>query len=215
MQTKPANLSRHLVLFDFDGTLTQVDSLPVFLWQAVPFWVLVSGTVKFMFQLPSLLFLEKNQRAERAKATLMDVFFGGKTRQEMARAGSEFFKKHLLKMLRPEMLDALRSYRDAGATVAIVSASFDVWLIPFCKAENIDLLCTELLYENDVFLGRFATPNCNREEKARRIRECYDLNVFDRVIAYGNSKGDAAMLQLADEAFYCLPNGQITKWEST
>lgn len=214
MQAETTVSNRRLVLFDFDGTLTHGDSLPPFLWQSVPFGVFISGIIKFLFRLSTLLFLEKKQRAERAKAALMDVFFGGKTRQEMAQTGSDFFKNHLLKMVRPEMLALLRSYRDAGATVAIVSASFDVWLIPFCEAENIDVLCTELLFENDVFRGRLATPNCNREEKARRIRERYNLTEFDKVIAYGNTSGDAAMLQLADEAWYCFPDGQIKKWKS-
>lgn len=214
MQEESTATNRRLVLFDFDGTLTKGDSLPLFLWQSVPSRVLISGVITFLFRLPALLFLEKNQRAERAKAALMDVFFGGKTRQEMAQVGSEFVKKHLLKMVRPEMLELLRSYRDTGATVAIVSASFDVWLMPLCEAENIDLLCTELLYENDIFRGQLATPNCNRQEKARRIREQYHLADFDKVIAYGNTSGDAAMLQLADEAWYCFPDGQIKKWKS-
>ena len=58
-------------------------------------------------------------------------------------------------------------------------------------------------------MGAFATPNCNREEKARRIRAAFDLQQFASIIAYGNSSGDAAMFALAQEAWYCGRNGAL------
>jgi len=36
----------------------------------------------------------------------------------------------------------------------------------------------------------------------RRVREAYDTDAFERVIAYGDSRGDKEMLEFADEAHY-------------
>jgi phosphoserine phosphatase len=55
---------------------------------------------------------------------------------------------------------------------------------------------------NGRFAGRYDGSNCHGIEKVRRIRECFDLNEFDRVYAYGDTPGDRPMLTLADEAFY-------------
>ena len=210
----PVPFSR-LVLFDFDGTLTRGDTFGAFLVFSVPWWKLATGTFSLLFILAPLVFLEKNTRAERAKAAILKVFFGGKSREELERTALAFCEKRLPRLLRPPMMKLLEASRDAGDTVAVVSASMDLWLQPFCKQERILLICTELAYDAGIFTGRFATPNCNRQEKARRIREVFRLEQFAPIVAYGNSAGDAAMFELAHEAWYCLPDGRMKKWEST
>jgi phosphatidylglycerophosphatase C len=196
-----------LVLFDFDGTLTSGDSFGAFLWYSVSPGSLISGCFRLLFQLPGLLFALPKIRAERAKAAILHIYFGGKTRQALQEMGLRFYQNRLKTMLRPQLLETLRQYRDAGDTVVLVSASVDIWLQAFCDIERIALICTMLAYEQDVFRGAFATPNCNREEKARRIREAYDLHSFSTIIAYGNSSGDKAMFDLAQEVWFCSPNG--------
>lgn len=214
MNTKPQTASGRLVLFDFDGTLTWGDTFGAFLLFSVPGWKLFTGMFLLLFKLPVLLFLEKNTRAERAKAAILEVFFVGKSRQELDRIGRSFCQNRLPALLRPQTIDILRASRDAGDTVAIVSASMDLWLRPFCEAEGITLICTELQYVQEVFTGYFATPNCNRREKAQRILEAFPLNQFVYIVAYGNSPGDAAMFGLAHEAWYCYPDGRMKKWKS-
>lgn len=204
---------RKLVLFDFDGTLTRGDTFGAFLWKMIPMGHLVIGCLKLLVTLPEILFTRKTARAERAKSIILSAFLGSKNRQQLQGLGKIFYQKHLSKMLRPELLETLRQYRDAGARVAVVSASMDIWLQPFCQAERIELICTELAYDLGVFKGRFATPNCNGDEKKQRILATYDLHQFNTVIAYGNSSGDSAMLMLADEAWYCSRDGQLKKWQ--
>jgi HAD superfamily hydrolase (TIGR01490 family) len=195
--------SKRLVLFDFDGTLTRGDTFGAFLLFAVPWGKLLAGVFLLVFRLPALLFLEKDERAERAKAAILQIYFGGKSHRELQGLGSAFYEKRLTKMLRQEILDMLRSSRLAGDTVAVVSASMDIWLRPFCESEHIILICTELEYKNGIFQGSFSTPNCNRQQKARRIREAFQLTDFQHVVAYGNSAGDYAMFELAQEAWNC------------
>ncbi len=200
-----------LVLFDFDGTLTQGDSFGRILWYAVPFQRLLVAGFKLLFFVPKLLFIPASARAERAKRKILQLFLGAQHRDALEALGRGFYQQQLPAMLRPALMALLRRYKAEYHTVVLVSASLDFWLLPLCTAEGIALICTNAAYENDLFTGHFSTPNCNRAEKARRIREIFDLEQFDRVIAYGNSSGDAAMLALAQEAWWCNPDGSLKK----
>ena len=46
------------------------------------------------------------------------------------------------------------------------------------------------------------TRNCFGVEKVNRIRQEYDLSQWDFIYAYGDSRGDQEMLDLADERYY-------------
>jgi phosphoserine phosphatase len=52
------------------------------------------------------------------------------------------------------------------------------------------------------FSGRFATPNCNGQEKVNRIKEYLNPEDYNPIFAYGNSSGDKPMLDMADHGFY-------------
>lgn len=189
-----------LVLFDFDGTLTKGDTLSRFLWFSLPVHQLFIGCILLSFKYLNLI-LSNSWSNQKAKETLMATFFKGKSRTDLEAAGFEFFQKKIPELLREASIQTLREHRVSGSVVVVVSASLSLWLRPFCEAENVSLLCTEPGFESEMFSGRFATPNCNGAEKVRRIREVYDLGAFDKIIAYGNSAGDAEMLALADEAW--------------
>ncbi len=218
------NPNRQLVLFDFDGTLTRSNSLLEYLLFAAQWgrrkgregrrlraWRrLVTAFPVLLLRLSGLLFSGKWSNGG-AKESIIGYFFAGKTRAELDALAERFCREQLPGRLREELMDKLRAYRSSGATVAVVSASLDLWLRPFCAKEGVQMVCTEAEFEQDRFTGRFATPNCNHREKSRRISTAFNLSAFDRVIAYGNSKGDQAMFQLADEAWFCRPDGTLKR----
>lgn len=191
---------KDLVLFDFDGTLTSSDSLLRFLLFAVPPLKLLTGAIVLAFQYLKTIW-SGQWTNEKGKEALLSIFFKGLTLEALEQLGTTFCRDKLPRILRPELLAMLREYRDAGAVVAIVSASPDTWLAPFCSAEQVQLICTGLHYEDGKYTGALATPNCNGPEKARRIRAAFDLALFQKIIAFGNSAGDLEMLALADEAY--------------
>lgn len=187
-----------LHLCDFDGTLTKDDSFVRFMLFAVPLPQLVAGGVVLIFKFLGMMLSGKWSNGA-GKAAVLSLFFKSKTVAEMSAMGEEFHRKKMPAMLRSELLESMRGAIKNGETVAIVSASTDLWLRPFCKAEGFDLLCTELAFEGGKFTGLFAALNCNGAEKARRIRASYDLDSFDKITAYGNSDGDTEMFALADK----------------
>lgn len=193
-----------LHLCDFDGTLTRADSLLRFLRFAVPVWRLPLVAIVLFFRFLALVFRGKWSN-EAGKETLLAQLFKHQPARELGALGERFCAEKLTALLRHDLLDQLRAARQKGDIVAVVSASPDIWLRPFCRAEGFDLICTELEFAREgphgemQFTGRLATPNCNGTEKARRIMAAYDLCFFSKIIAYGNSRGDAAMFELAHE----------------
>lgn len=201
MNTAPP-ISKHktLHLCDFDGTLIHEDSLLRFLRFAVPLPGLIGGGIVLPFKFIALI-LTGNWSRGAGKAALLSSFFKGKTSGEMEALGNDFYRQKIPAMIRTALLAQLRLAHKNGETVVIVSASLDTWLRPFCAAEGFELLCTQLEYQAGQFTGQFATPNCKGEEKAKRIQAAYDLKAFEKVMAYGNSKGDAEMFELATKVF--------------
>jgi HAD superfamily phosphoserine phosphatase-like hydrolase len=84
--------------------------------------------------------------------------------------------------------------------VAVVSGSLDILLAEWCRNLGIDLIATGVDLDGSYIA--LSTRNCDSEEKARRIREKYDLESYDIVYAYGDSSGDKEMMALADRQFY-------------
>jgi len=66
----------------------------------------------------------------------------------------------------------------------------------------MEIISTRLETKDGLLTGNFATPNCYGPEKVRRIREVVDLSAYQTVYAYGDSRGDREMLEIAHEKGY-------------
>ncbi|MCB9342587.1 MAG: HAD-IB family hydrolase [Saprospiraceae bacterium] len=195
-----------LVLFDFDGTLSKRDSLlPFILFSVKPMNLILKAAI-WSFRLFGLLLRGKLNK-ERAKEALMASLYKGLTKAQLNELGSRFFAVKSKDLMYPDMMQIMHQYKTDGATVAIVSAAVDIWLEAFCVQQKVALICTQTAFDGEYFTGKFAGPNCNNEEKVRRIKERFSLDQFDHIIAYGNTKGDWPMLGLAHESWYMQSDG--------
>lgn len=203
-----------LVLFDFDGTLCEGDSMLAFIRFDFGWFGMAMRLPAFLLRLARLILTGHWNRAA-VKSALVATCWKNAWERSLLASGQAFYEKILQSNLRPGMIALLRKYQADGATVAIVSASLEIWLKPVANDLGVDLICTQLEYRytNNIANGNLATPNCNYDEKVRRIQEKYDLSKFHPIIAYGNSTGDYAMLCLADEAWFCLHDGTIVPFE--
>ncbi len=110
--------------------------------------------------------------------------------------------------LRGEVVESLRGHVDAGDTVVLVSASFEVYLRPLAELLGVhDVLAVRLEVDsNGVLTGRLDGPNCRGPEKVVRLHEWLDRNAGGRravhLSAYGDSRGDRELLADADEAHW-------------
>lgn len=64
------------------------------------------------------------------------------------------------------------------------------------------MICSELETRNGAYTGNYIGKDCSGEEKIKRIEEKYNLKKYTSIYAYGDTKEDKEMLELADHKYY-------------
>jgi HAD superfamily hydrolase (TIGR01490 family) len=191
---------KKLALFDFDGTITTDDSL-------IKFIRFVIGDIKFvagMAVLSPMLTAYKLKLIPnyKAKQYMLSYFFKGISEEKFVKVANEYSLKHIDTILRPKAMKKITWHKEQRHKVVIVSASIECWLKPWCDKNNLALIATKIEVKDNIITGKFSTKNCYGIEKANRVQEQYNLNDYDHIYAYGDSRGDKELLELADESFY-------------
>lgn len=189
-----------IALFDFDGTITTDDSL-------IKFIRFVVGDVKTMWGMlilsPMLVVYKlKFIPNYKAKQWMLSYFFKGMDEQKFYKVAEEYSLKQIDTILRPKAMKKITWHKEQGHKLVVVSASIECWLKPWCDKEGLDLIATKIEIKDGLITGKFLTKNCYGIEKANRVKEAYTLSDYDYIYAYGDSRGDKELLELADETFY-------------
>jgi phosphatidylglycerophosphatase C len=191
--------------FDFDGTLTRSDTLGPFLRRALGWprylWLLLRCSpwlVAYVLRLMS---------NHRAKARLLQLALAGWSTEQAERHAQHFVRDFLPDFWHAWGLAQLVQHQHAGHRCVIVSASPGLYLHAVGKSLGVDaVLCTEMEVANGCYTGRMVTPNCHGEEKVRRLKAwlatAADTSTSPVIHAYGDTRGDLPMLNLADHAWY-------------
>ncbi len=189
-----------LALFDFDGTVTEKDSLADFIQFAVgrPRYYLGLAFLSPMLTGYTLKIVPNHIAKER----LIAHFFRGWDAEQFRTLAEQYSLEKIDAMTRSKAMERVRWHQNEGHDVVIVSASMAEWLQPWCDQNSIVLISTRLEVKEGRLTGRFATKNCYGPEKANRVKAAYDLSRYDHIFAYGDSRGDRELLALADEPFY-------------
>jgi phosphatidylglycerophosphatase C len=207
------NEQHRVAAFDVDGTLTTTDCV-------VPFLRRTAGTSRLVGRLltsPVAMGRAVLRRDRDAlKAASAAAAFGGVPVETLEADGALFAREVYDQRLRPDALRSLREHLDAGDTVLLVSASFDVYLRPLAGLLGVhDVLAVGL--ETDgagVLTGRLDGPNCRGPEKVVRLHDWLDRHAGGRAAvhlsAYGDSAGDRELLADADDAHW-LGRGEMPR----
>lgn len=192
--------SSQLVLFDFDGTITTKDTL-------IEFVRFYRGPRKYLESMITLspilgLYALKMIPNWKAKQYFLSRHFRGENIDVFNSRCREFSTNILPSLIRPKALTAIKSYREQNVTMAVVSASAENWVGPFCEEQGLICLATKLEVRDKVITGKLHGKNCYGDEKVCRIKEQFDLSSFREIIAYGDSSGDREMLAIAHQAYY-------------
>ncbi len=190
----------NLALFDFDGTITTDDSLIKFIRFAVGDIRFVTGmaTLSPMLTAYKLKFIPNY----KAKQYMLSYFSKGMSEEKFIQVAHEYSLKHIDTILRPKAMEKIAWHKEQGHKVVIVSASIECWLKPWCDKNGLELIATKLEIKDGRVTGKLLTKNCYGIEKANRVQEQYNLDDYDHIYAYGDSRGDKELLALSDESHY-------------
>jgi len=185
-----------LALFEFDGTISHSDSFLLFMRKASPYrYFLTCGRYS-----PKLhLYLAGKYPNQLLKEEFLTAMFRGYLLAALQQIAGKFCKNSLPGIIRAGALPTIRKYRQQGDRVVVVTASPRIFLEPWCKEHNLEIIGSELHAEAEIVTGKLTGKNCMGEEKVQRIRERYTLSNYSEIHAYGDSSADLPMLALADK----------------
>jgi HAD superfamily hydrolase (TIGR01490 family) len=184
-----------IAAFDFDGTLTRRDSL-------LPFLRMVAGARLLPASLRALpqmagyaIGVVPNWKAKEA---LLRGALEGLPAADLEAYGVAFARDVIPGLLRPGALDQIRKHRAQGDVLALVSASLEVYLVPWARAHGFDVVAgTRLETRDGILTGRLHGSNCWGPEKVARLRLAVGGLDGRSVVAYGDGRGDRELLDLA------------------
>lgn len=191
-----------IAAFDFDGTVTYHDSL-------LPFLTFTYGYFKtygkLLLKAPTLLgFVLGFTPRQTAKEAIISSFFKGEKLTTIEQLGSKYARERLNDIVRPEAKKRIEWHQNNGHQCVLISASLDIYLKPWAKALDFDhVICSRLeTTEKEVITGKLQGSNCWGPEKVRRLEQtCGPTNSYT-LYAYGDSRGDKELLELADHPFF-------------
>ncbi len=191
---------KRLVLFDFDGTITTRDTF-------IEFLIFYKGLPRFIagmiVLLPTLaMFAARMIPNWKAKEAVLQHFLCGEDLGRFNSRCQDFCRDVLPDLIRPEALEAIARYKDPHTIVAVVSASAENWIQPWCNQYGLLCIATQLDVVSNKITGNLCGKNCYGPEKVKRIEKEFSLDNFHEVIAYGDSVGDREMLKMAHTTYY-------------
>lgn len=188
-------MKKKVALFDFDGTITREDSLLAFIRFTRGPLIFVAGWIC----LSPVLFAMKAKLISnhKAKEYALRFFFGGTTAEKFAEWCHNFAKSYLPRIIRPGAIEKILALQNDGNEVVIVSASPENWLIHWTNQHGLSLIGTRLELKNNRITGLIDGKNCHGTEKVTRILKNYPAETTEITAAFGDTKGDLPMLNLA------------------
>ncbi|WP_059360450.1 HAD family hydrolase [Parachlamydia acanthamoebae] len=191
-----------IAAFDFDGTLTYRDSLLPFLF----FTHSRLETLKKLFiLLPQFAEFELGLVTRQAiKEAILTRFFEGDSIEKVAELGRAFAEQILDSKIRPKGAEKIQWHLAQGHRCVLVSANLEIYLRPWALAHGFsDIVASELeLTQNKRITGQLAGKNCWGPEKTKRLEQLLGPKEGYVLYAYGDSRGDQELLELADYPFY-------------
>jgi HAD superfamily phosphoserine phosphatase-like hydrolase len=191
----------NLALFDFDGTISSKDSVELFLKFVNNKWFYYY--VKFILTLHLYILYKLGMiNYQKLKNDRLYYLLKGLKESEIFSLANDFSINILPNILRRSALNRLEWHLSNKDEIYVVSASFDILLDNWCKSKKINLITNKFDFKRLLINDIFQTPDCNGDEKVNRIKQIVKLEHYDIIYAYGDSKMDLPMLNIANKKYF-------------
>jgi len=200
MTADAAPARRGVAVFDFDGTITDRDTL-------VPFLVLAFGRARVAatfatLPLTGLGWLLRFVPIDTFKRRVLRRLVAGAPASRL-RALGPAHASALAPRLRPQALARIAWHRAQGHRLVLVSSTLDLYLADVAAQLGFDdVLCSRLASRDDRCTGELEGADCTGPEKLRRLQALLGDVGAHELHVYGDSDGDRELLAAADHPHF-------------
>lgn len=195
-------LKKTVIAFDFDGTLTSKDTFIEFIKYTKGKFIFFIVIMIFFPKI--LLFKLKLYPNWKLKEQMFSFLFKGTSQKEFNKICENFCRENYDTIIRSSSIEYINKCKKNKYEMIIISASIVNWVKPFANRLGIKLVeGTELEITNDGLIsGLFLSKNCYGQEKVNRLLKHFPCRNDYILNAFGDSKGDEALLKYADNSFF-------------
>jgi HAD superfamily hydrolase (TIGR01490 family) len=205
--------ARVAAFFDIDGTITKTTILLPLIWYqrarlSWPRFVLFA--LSLLVRAPYYLWVDR-----RSRARFNVVFYrryAGLNAEDVRAWHRRTFSENLQRRIFPATLELLRDHKQRGYLVVLITGGLDLVMQPLAEYLHADELIASHIAERDgVLTGVLDGPAVADEQKAVFVHEIVKRDGIDlsQSIAYGNSMGDARMMECVGHAVAVNPDGRL------
>ena len=193
-------MKKTLALFDFDGTITVIDStfsFYRFLYESRVFFLFNHYLLCFHYVLLNRLNLISYLTLKEKR---LDIHTSKFNESEILKLSEEHYKKCFFNILNSKAIDRINWHKNQGHEVWVISASYDFLLQKWSAENGLNLITNKTSIDH--FTRRINGRDVNYESKVEYLKLKVDLKSYSEIYAYGDSEGDKAMLDIANFKFY-------------
>ncbi|OHD05771.1 MAG: hypothetical protein A2086_13295 [Spirochaetes bacterium GWD1_27_9] len=192
---------KNIALFDIDYTLISCDSFILFV-----FFLIQKNPLKIIY-FPFLFFVSilrvfKLISLDKFKSYWL-IFINNFTKEKLDSLSKEFVEKHILKRIKKESVEEIKTLKEKGYLIILATASFDFYIKYFVEhLPKVDYyFATKIVTKNDKATPKIEGKNCKGKEKIRRILEIIPKEQIkkDNSFGYSDSKTDLPFLELVEK----------------
>lgn len=209
-----------LAIFDVDYTITRKETL-----MQLFKYVIIKDIRNAKF-LPRALYSGfmysiKIYDEKRVKESFLK-FIDGIDEKELTLLIKNFYKDVLEKILYKDAIEMMKSLKQQGYKIYLISASPEFYLREFYAIKEVDMIIgTKFTLKDGKFIRRMQGENCKGEEKVRRLKEVLNRDNIDvdykNSYMFSDSLSDKPLLDLVGNAYLInykkKNNFEILKWK--
>ena len=189
--------NKNIVVFDFDGTLIKGDSIKLYCkWISFNLLDFIL-TYHLRFRLIKLFKFKYDLKHKRVKY---------------------YHKKQLKKKLDINEFNSILKdhlFKDSLTLLKSDQLNFEVYVVSASFSEIIQSFCLEFLKVN-LITNNIEDYSTSNDINSKNKIIAMNLNIkrkYNIVRGYGNSSGDFDFMNISDQAFLRLPNGENIIWK--
>lgn len=194
------NKKSSIVVFDFDGTITNKDSFNDFL-------ITTFGLSKFLFVfIPLIPFVIAYKLGlvsnKRSQEIIVTHYFKNMTSENFNKICTTYAKVKLPRIIKQSALEEIEKHDKNGSVLVIVSSSLTNWIKYWARTHKIRfVLGSEAEIVNHRLTGKIK-DYCAGKRKATKFLESFPNRKNYTLVSYGDSRNDKYLFKISNKYYF-------------